>query len=105
MRAINKLAKANLGLLESLAHVSTEKVSVAFLKNRVPEMVGMGRVNLPTCLLDSDMIDQLGRTWRHELQHARDVLDGVDLPLEQMEKRARMAERLVQEIEGRSVDV
>ena len=92
MKAINQEARKYLHKLLVLANVSTNGVTVAVLKRRVPEAYANGRVNLPACLFDEDMKDQLGRTWRHELQHARDLLDGVDLPVEEMERRARSAE-------------
>jgi hypothetical protein len=92
MKAINPAARKVTAVLEALAHVSTEGVTVAVLVNRVPECWGNGRINLPACLFDPDMGDQLKRTWRHELQHARDLLDGIDLPVEEMEIRARKAE-------------
>lgn len=94
MKAIGKTARAVADKLERLAHVSTDGVSVAVLRGKyqVPEAFANGRVNLPVCLFDDDMEEQLGRTWRHELQHARDCLDGIDLPLEEMECRARLAE-------------
>ena len=92
MKAINQKARRHKEELERLAHVSTVGVSIAVLTTRPPEAFGNGRVNLPACLFDDDMQDQLGRSWRHELQHARDVLDGIDLPLDAMEARARKAE-------------
>ena len=94
MKLINPLARRLAVKLAGLSHVSTDGVSLAILVGRyaVPECFGNGRVNLPVCLFDADMEDQLGRTWRHELQHARDVLDGIDLPREEMEIRARKAE-------------
>lgn len=94
MKAINPAAKRRIGILMQLAHVKTDGVQVAVLKLRVPECFANGRVNLPECLFDADMRDQLGRTWRHELQHARDVLDGIDLPTDEMERRARAAEKV-----------
>lgn len=92
MKAINQAARQVIHLLEQLAHCRTNGVTVAVLKRRVPECFADGRINLPACLFDDDMKDQLGRTWRHELQHARDVLDGVDLSREEMELRAIAAE-------------
>lgn len=92
MRLLNMAARRVAFQLQQLAHVSTDGVSVAVLKNHVPECWANGRVNLPACLFDPDMDDQLGRTWRHELQHARDLLDGIDLPRDEMERRARIAE-------------
>lgn len=91
MKCLNPLARKHRDLLQSLAHVSTDGVSVAFLKRCVPEAFANGRINLPTCCLDKDMAEILAKTWRHELQHARDCLDGIDLPVEQMEQRARLA--------------
>lgn len=93
MKTLNNAARRVAVKLQLLAHVSTEGVQVAVLKNRVPEAYANGRVNLPACLFDDDMEDRLGRTWRHELQHARDLLDGIDLPREEMERRARRAEK------------
>lgn len=93
MKAENKRAREVESLLEALAHVSTEGVRVVILKNCFPSCVA-GKVSLPECIFDRDMAECLRRTWRHELQHSRDFLDGVDLDCEAMEKRARQAEFL-----------
>ncbi len=96
MKPRGKLARLHAPLLVSLAHVSTVGVTVSIVRSAyaVPCCFGNARVCLPRCLLDNDMQAQLRRTWRHELQHARDLLDGIDLPLEEMEQRARSAELL-----------
>jgi len=96
MKPINPLARQHTAHLQGLAHVSTDGVRVAIMRSRwaVPECWGNGRVNLPVCLFDDDCPELLKSVWRHELQHARDLLDGVDLPREEMELRARRAERL-----------
>lgn len=94
MKALNPLARAYRPTLLALAHVSVEGVSVTILRGRYvcPTCTAAGKVTLPVCLFEPDMADQLRRTWHHELQHARDCLDGIDLPLEEMERRARRAE-------------
>jgi hypothetical protein len=96
MKALNPAARAVAILLQQIAHVSTDGVRVKVLQGRFvrPTCDGTGMVELPACLFDGDMQAILRRTWRHELQHARDLLDGIDLPLEQMEARARQAELL-----------
>lgn len=60
-----------------------------------PQADGRGWVFLPACLFDADMTHILPSTWRHELQHARDVLDGIadTMTVDELEKRARKAER------------
>lgn len=101
LKPLNQRARRYLGKLLTEAHVSTKGVHVAVLKNALPQAFGYrkdeARVNLPHVLFTDPELrkDQLGRTWRHELQHARDIVDGRDdLTREQMEKRARAAERV-----------
>jgi SPP1 gp7 family putative phage head morphogenesis protein len=99
LRAGNARAKRYLEWLEGEAHVPMHGVTVHVLKNALPQAFGDGkggaRVNLPHILFtDPELKDQAGRTWRHELQHARDITDKRDeLTRDQMEKRARDAER------------
>ena len=94
MTPTNTRARAVAIQLQQLAHVSTDGVRVSVLVHCCPVCYGNARVCLPACLFDADMADILRRTWRHELQHARDLLDGLDLPIDAMEQRARRAELL-----------
>jgi hypothetical protein len=92
MQCLNPRARQVRDWLVAHAHVSTHGVRVAILKRCHPECFGDGRVNLPDFFDDPTMTDCLIRCWKHELQHARDCLDGIDLPQQEMEKRARKAE-------------
>jgi hypothetical protein len=93
-KPINSNARPVMPRLENLARVSTVGVGVKVLKGpyACPQCDGLGRVTLPAWLFEAGNEDLLARSWRHELQHARDVLDGIDLPREEMEVRARRAE-------------
>ncbi len=95
MKATTRLARESRGLLERLAHVSTDGVAVSVSRrHRMPQCDGTGKVTLPACLLDDGMEDVLRRTWRHELQHARDAADGLlgAMTRGDAERRARWAE-------------
>lgn len=95
MRIVSRKGKGFLSLLESLSHCPTDGVRVRIGRRiRYPEADGTGEVFMPICLFDKDFRPHLGRTWRHELQHARDALDGVSYSLtrDQLELRADAAE-------------
>jgi hypothetical protein len=51
-----------------------------------------GAIRLPSWMLGEP--ETLIRSFLHELQHAADYLVGLDLGIEEMERRARRAERL-----------
>jgi len=81
--------------LERLAHVPTDGVVVSISRrHRTPQCDGTGKVTLPSCMLDDGMESAFKRTWRHELQHARDAVDGLldVLSRDEAERRARWAE-------------
>ena len=98
MQATTKLAKRLKPALEQLAQragISTRGVKLSIsTRHEFPDCV-YNRIRIPACLADPDeSFSLIGRTFLHELQHARDVLDEVDLPREEMEQRARQAEHL-----------
>lgn len=95
MRATTEMARRMRDTLRRWAHVPTDGVVVSISRrHRLPQCDGRGRVYLPACLLDDGMSDILRRAWRHELQHARDGLDGVldGMTRDEAERRARWAE-------------
>ena len=96
MRATTPQGKGFLPRLAGLSHCDTEGVIVSVSKrNRYPQANGEGRVWLPLCLFDPGNEDILESSWRHELQHARDGLDGIlgSLTYDEAEARAVRAER------------
>jgi len=95
MRTTTRMARDIRDVLERWAHVSTDGVVVSISKrHRFPQCDGAGKITLPACLLDDDMTGAFKRTWRHELQHARDAVDGLldTLTRDEAERRARWAE-------------
>lgn len=74
--------------MAALVGLDTAGVTVSLsTRNKMPYMMG-GRIFLPTGLSKYT----LALSFVHELQHARDLFDGIDLPREEMEVRARLTE-------------
>jgi hypothetical protein len=98
MQATTKLAKLLKPALEQVAQragISTRGVKLSISTRHEMPCCVFNRIMIPACLADPDEdFGLIARTFLHELQHARDILDGVDLPREDMERRARRAEKL-----------
>ena len=93
MKATTEQARRLLPFFKSLAQragLDTRdiKLSISY-RHKEPYQVG-GTIYLP--VLPSDLYP---KTFLHELQHARDCLDGTmyKLSLEELERRAQRAER------------
>lgn len=105
MRGTTKTAKHLLPFFEAVAlaaGMKTDHVKLSVsVNNRYPE-AQFHTVRLPDL---SDEPDLYVRSFLHELQHVRDVLDGVNLDLsgEEMEVRARKAESSVSLVVARSL--
>jgi len=83
--------------LAKLAHCSTDGVVVSIsTRNKEPYANGNGKVFLPCWMFERQYSECLQRSWRHELQHARDGLDGIlsSMISDEAEKRACAAERM-----------
>lgn len=93
MKATTLQARTLLPYFEKLArraNINTRGVKLSISsRHREPYQVG-GTVYLP--ILPSDLYP---KSFLHELQHARDYLDGLtfELSLDQLELRAQRAER------------
>jgi len=84
--------------LTDMAHCSTDGVLVSIsARNKEPYANGNGKVFLPCWMFERQYSECLQRSWRHELQHARDGLDGklYSMTSEEAEKRACTAERIL----------
>ena len=79
----------HLEAIAGIAIVSTEGVVVQFTPEYAPRC-HKGRVQLPLRFLG--VPNTLVNAFLHELQHARDVLDGLELSEDEMEQRARILE-------------
>lgn len=96
MRATTKAAKRLQAALQEVADaagMSTAGVNLSVSdRHEFPCYVNR-TIMIPTCLADPDEdFSVVARTFLHELQHAIDVKNDVDLPREEMERRARRAE-------------
>ncbi len=101
---LNERAREERRLLESLAHLPTQGVRVIIVDEKIsPKCDITSTIHLPKFLFEPGNERDLILNWRHELQHARDLLDHVDVanitaetfselrPV--LEKRAKNAER------------
>lgn len=97
MRPTTQLAKKLRSALEKVAQtagISTHGLKLSISSQHTePYCVG-NTIRLPGWMAEEgEDFGMLARSFLHELQHASDVRSGVDLPREQMELRARKAER------------
>jgi hypothetical protein len=93
LRPLNDEARYHRKLLEDLAHTSTEGVSVIVSGDPQPRCGSKGEVRLPRSLFEPGKERELKLALVHELQHARDFLDGVPVSIAELERRAERAEQ------------
>lgn len=99
LKVRGKVAARYRNVFEDLAcriGLSTNGVVIVILRGRAPHTVA-NKIVLPHMAGD-----WMNATFVHELQHARDFLDGIDMGYEEQERRARLAEvRLIATEAGR----
>jgi beta-lactamase regulating signal transducer with metallopeptidase domain len=93
LKPLNDRARQERRLLEALAHTSTEGVKVIVSDDPQPSCSSEAEVRLPASLFEPGNERELKLALVHELQHARDFIDGALVDFRTMEKRAERAEQ------------